>query len=91
VAAGLAGVARLARRRQLVPALPRLAGAGAAYPELIGPCTDYAEATGDVGDVYLIHPLVLHTMSPNVLRRARFITNSTHRLGEPQRDRKSVV
>jgi hypothetical protein len=44
-----------------------------------------AEATGEVGDVYLIHPLVLHTMSPNGLRRARFITNSTLRLAEPMR------
>jgi len=64
---------------------PGQEGPGFPYPELIGQCTDYAEATGEVGDVYLIHPLVLHTMSPNVLRRPRFITNSTLRLGEPMR------
>jgi hypothetical protein len=55
------------------------------YEELTAQCTQFAEATGAVGDVYLIHPLVLHTMSPNVLRRPRFITNSTLRLAEPMR------
>lgn len=55
------------------------------YGELTTQCSQFAEATGEIGDVYLIHPLVLHTMSPNVLRRARFITNSTLRLAEPMR------
>jgi hypothetical protein len=55
------------------------------YGELTAQCSQFAEATGEVGDVYLIHPLVLHTMSPNVLRRPRFITNSTLRLAEPMR------
>lgn len=55
------------------------------YRELTARCTRFTEATGEVGDVYLIHPLVLHTMSPNVLRRPRFITNSTLRLAEPMR------
>jgi hypothetical protein len=53
------------------------------YQELVAGCTDYVEATGDVGDVYLVHPFVLHTKSPNVLRRPRLITNSTLMLAEP--------
>jgi hypothetical protein len=65
--------------------LPSHDGSGFPYPELIGQCHDFVEATGQIGDVYLIHPLVLHTMSPNVLRRPRFITNSTLRLAEPMR------
>jgi hypothetical protein len=55
------------------------------YAELARQCTEFVEATGDVGDVYLLHPFLLHTMSQNVLRRPRFITNSTLMLAEPMR------
>jgi hypothetical protein len=55
------------------------------YADLVGQCHDFIEATGEVGDVYLLHPLIVHTMSQNVLRRPRFITNSTLRLAEPMR------
>lgn len=58
---------------------------GFPYSDLIAQCTDFIEATGDVGDVYLLHPLVLHTMSQNLLRRPRFITNATLVLAEPMR------
>jgi hypothetical protein len=53
------------------------------YQELVRECSQFVEATGDIGDVYLVHPFVLHTKSPNVLRRPRFITNSTLMLAEP--------
>lgn len=35
----------------------------------------FVEATGVVGDVYLLHPLMLHSASNNELRRVRVITN----------------
>jgi hypothetical protein len=60
-----------------VPAIP--------YMDLAAQCHDFIEATGEVGDVYLVHPFVLHAKSQNVLRRPRFITNSTLFLAEPMR------
>ncbi|KAL2172802.1 hypothetical protein VTG60DRAFT_2621 [Thermothelomyces hinnuleus] len=38
-------------------------------------CSNFVEATGQVGDVYLMHPLMLHAPSSNALRRVRIITN----------------
>ncbi len=38
-------------------------------------CDNFVEATGSVGDVYLMHPLMLHAPSSNALRRVRIITN----------------
>lgn len=35
----------------------------------------FVEATGVVGDVYLLHPLMLHSASNNQLRKLRVITN----------------
>ena len=35
----------------------------------------FVEVTGEVGDVYLLHPLMLHSASHNALRRVRVITN----------------
>ena len=35
----------------------------------------FVEATGVVGDVYLLHPLMLHSASNNQLRKVRVITN----------------
>jgi hypothetical protein len=58
---------------------------GFPYPDLSGQCGEFIEATGEVGDVYLNHPFVLHAKSPNVLRRPRFITNSTLFLDRPMR------
>jgi hypothetical protein len=55
------------------------------WDELIGQCTDFAEATGEVGDVYLLHPFILHAKAQNVLRVPRYITNPPVQLKEPMR------
>ncbi|KAL2213518.1 hypothetical protein CC79DRAFT_49281 [Sarocladium strictum] len=46
-------------------------------------CTNFVEATGEVGDVYLLHPLMLHTPSMNPLRQLRIITNPPIAVNEP--------
>lgn len=46
-------------------------------------CSRFVELTGDCGDVILLHPLMLHTVSTNPLRRPRFITNPPVSLNEP--------
>lgn len=46
-------------------------------------CTDFREATGKAGDVYFMHPFLLHASSQNILRRPRFITNPPVRFLEP--------
>jgi len=43
----------------------------------------FQEVTGEVGDVYLLHPLMLHSASRNLLRRPRIITNPPVSLKEP--------
>lgn len=48
-------------------------------------CSRFAEATGQAGDVFLIHPFTLHAVSQNVLRRRRIITNPTVVLNAPMR------
>jgi hypothetical protein len=53
--------------------------------ELVGQCTEFVEATGRVGDVFLLHPYMLHAKSQNVLRRPRLITNPPVHLAEPMR------
>ena len=45
----------------------------------------FVEATGEVGDVYLLHPFMLHCATPNPLRRVRVITNPPVTLREPHR------
>ncbi|GJJ14441.1 hypothetical protein Clacol_008705 [Clathrus columnatus] len=37
--------------------------------------TNFVELTGDVGDVILLHPLMLHSASKNYIRSHRIITN----------------
>jgi hypothetical protein len=54
-------------------------------PDLVGQCTEFVEATGRVGDVFLLHPYMLHAKSQNVLRRPRLITNPPVHLAEPMR------
>jgi hypothetical protein len=54
-------------------------------PELAGQCTDFVEATGRVGDVFLLHPYILHAKGQNMLRLPRFITNPPVALAEPMR------
>lgn len=46
-------------------------------------CREFAEATGEAGDVYLIHPYALHAVSQNVARALRIITNPPITLREP--------
>ncbi|KAG6377121.1 hypothetical protein JVT61DRAFT_1172 [Boletus reticuloceps] len=46
-------------------------------------CTNFFEITGEIGDVILLHPLMLHSASKNHLRVPRFITNPPVSLKEP--------
>lgn len=46
-------------------------------------CGRFVEMTGEVGDVVLMHPFMLHTASKNHLREARIITNPAVSLMEP--------
>lgn len=43
----------------------------------------FIEVTGEVGDVYLLHPLMLHSSSNNTLRKVRIITNPPVSVKEP--------
>jgi hypothetical protein len=43
----------------------------------------FVEVTGVVGDVYLLHPLMLHSASNNMLRKVRVITNPPVSIQEP--------
>lgn len=43
----------------------------------------FHEATGEVGDVYLLHPFMLHSASKNLRRHVRIITNPPVALKEP--------
>ncbi|KAF4634426.1 hypothetical protein G7Y89_g3671 [Cudoniella acicularis] len=43
----------------------------------------FVEATGQIGDVYLLHPFMLHSASRNYLRIPRIITNPPVSLKEP--------
>lgn len=45
----------------------------------------FVETSGKVGDVYLLHPLMLHSASNNKLRELRVITNPPVSLREPFR------
>ena len=43
----------------------------------------FIEATGEVGDVYILHPFMLHSASKNLRRDIRIITNPPVSLKEP--------
>jgi len=43
----------------------------------------FHEMTGNIGDVVLMHPFMLHSASKNLLRRVRIITNPPVSLKEP--------
>lgn len=58
---------------------------GFPFGELIAQCHDFFEATGKAGDVYLLHPYLLHASSSNALRLPRLITNPPITLKEPMR------
>ena len=53
------------------------------YIETIQSCNNFVEAHGNVGDVYLLHPLMLHSASNNSLRIPRIIINPPVSLKEP--------
>ena len=53
---------------------PRHQGLGF-YSELVQECEEFHEMTGKVGDVILMHPLMVHSASKNGLRLPRIITN----------------
>ncbi|KKA30554.1 hypothetical protein TD95_003763 [Thielaviopsis punctulata] len=46
-------------------------------------CVNFVEACGEAGDVFLLHPLILHTASNNPLRHLRIITNPAIGLRQP--------
>lgn len=53
------------------------------HTETVKNCTQFAEMTGEIGDVVLMHPLMLHSASKNHLRDARVIINPPVALKEP--------
>jgi len=53
------------------------------HTEAIKKCDKLVEFTGDIGDVVLMHPLMLHSASKNYLREPRIITNPPVSLREP--------
>ena len=50
---------------------------------LIQKCKDFRYATGKAGDVYLLHPFMLHAASQNFTQSIRFITNPPASAKEP--------
>jgi hypothetical protein len=53
------------------------------FPGLVGQCKEFEEATAKAGDVFLLHPFLLHAASQNPLRLIRIITNPPVHLSEP--------
>lgn len=53
------------------------------YETVVGKCKEFHEMTGSVGDVILLHPLMVHSQSVNSLRLPRIITNPPVSLNEP--------
>jgi hypothetical protein len=53
------------------------------FKALIHQCHEFEEATAAAGDVYLLHPYLLHAASQNPLRRIRIITNPPVHLTAP--------
>jgi ectoine hydroxylase-related dioxygenase (phytanoyl-CoA dioxygenase family) len=51
--------------------------------DLIRQCQCFEECTGEVGDVFLLHPYMLHASSQNVSGKPRFMTNPCLTLREP--------
>lgn len=61
------------------------------FGRIIDECTLFGEAEGKAGDVYFLHPFMLHASSPNHSGIARFITNPVVHYREPMRfDRPSA-
>ena len=60
-----------------------VAPGGFPFLEMKRQCADFEEATGRAGDVYLMHPFLLHTTSINQTRHRRVITNPPTYLDAP--------
>jgi len=52
---------------------------------IVDRCEHFLETTGEIGDVYLLHPFMVHSQSINASERARFIVNPPVKLREPMR------
>jgi hypothetical protein len=50
---------------------------------LVAGCQEFVEFTGQVGDVVLLHPFMLHASSPNHSGKPRFLTNPPIQLKKP--------
>jgi len=53
------------------------------YCAIAKQCKEFHEMTGNIGDVILMHPLMMHSASRNSLRIPRIITNPPVSLKEP--------
>jgi len=58
-------------------------GGGFAFKNLIPKCNEFVECCGNKGDVFLLHPLMLHSASKNHLQIPRLITNPAVSVKEP--------
>lgn len=56
-----------------------------AAPALTHRCERFEEVTGEVGDVVLLHPFMVHSGSPNPSGRIRWMSNPNIRLATPMR------
>ncbi|KAJ6098811.1 hypothetical protein N7467_000346 [Penicillium canescens] len=53
------------------------------YSDIVKQCSEFHQMTGKVGDVILLHPLMVHSVSVNSLRHPRVITNPPAQLKQP--------
>jgi len=69
---------------------PGAEGEGTRFPKepgerLVDRCEDFLEVTGQAGEVFLLHPYMLHASSRNHLWKARLMINPCLRFKEPMR------
>lgn len=53
------------------------------YDDIVRKCSEFHEMTGEIGDVILLHPLMVHSASINSLRYPRIITNPPVSVNQP--------
>jgi hypothetical protein len=53
------------------------------FGSLVEGCREFVETTGKAGDVFLLHPFILHAASQNLSPQPRFLTNPPIHLREP--------
>ncbi|KAJ5312785.1 hypothetical protein N7508_003615 [Penicillium antarcticum] len=53
------------------------------YSDIVKQCSEFHQMTGKIGDVILVHPLMVHSVSVNGLRHPRVITNPPAQLKKP--------